>query len=270
MIIKNVYELELDPLAELNPLMDEQMYRLLLEDIDLNGMTEPITIVDDNKIIDGRHRWLVHRDLGVDTIACVDKTSMSQQEREAYVYSTERRRHQSSAQLAISAWNYYMKNKKAGNKISMVKAADKFGSSPAQVKRVNKIAGTNDHQMKRPDIIDNLFKSIKFTLPSGVETDSLYTIEEFLVKQKKLLHIEPTAKPKSAYDLTEEEDNIVIAFMLAFKKESLTVREAIARRAYAYNKNDIDSKTTSDLSLAETLQEIQDDLDSTVEQSTDT
>ncbi len=243
MIEKDVDQLEIDPLAELNPKMTDKMFQVLFDDIQENGMREPITIVDDNKIIDGRHRWLVHKELGLDKIKCIDRSELSKSEREEFVYSTERRRHQTPTQLAIAAWNYYIKVKASGEKITMAKAAEHFGSSLAQVKRANKIGGTAKNQFKRPDILELLFNSQKFSISpdptNPFETDSLYSIEEYLIKQKKALEKAAAgkAKNKKQFELTDEEEDKVVEVMILLKRESAIVRETIARRLYAYNLN---------------------------------
>lgn len=241
-MVKQVNELELDPLSELNPRMNSEKFNSFINEIEENGILEPISIVDDNKILDGRHRWMVAKELGISEIKCVDKSYLSQEERRAFVYSTEARRHQTPTQLAISAWNYYNSVKANGDKITMGEAAAKFGSSVAQVKRVNKIGGTGARHYKRPDIIELLFSSMKLNISSDptkpYETDSLYTIEEYLAKQKKQLESQSKRSvQKRVIELSDEEEDKVMNAIIDLKRESAVVRDAIARRLYAYSMN---------------------------------
>jgi len=52
------------PLANVFPLMEEDAFAKLVEDIDQNGLTDPIIMLD-GKILDGRNRWLACQQLGI-------------------------------------------------------------------------------------------------------------------------------------------------------------------------------------------------------------
>lgn len=176
---------------------------------------------------------------GYDNVVNVSKGSYVE---EPHIDSFEAWFIQTPTQLAISAWNYYNSVKANGDKITMGEAAAKFGSSVAQVKRVNKIGGTGARHYKRPDIIELLFSSIKFNISSDptrpYETDSLYTIEEYLAKQKKQLESQSKRSvQKRVIELSDEEEDKVMNAIIDLKRESAVVRDAIARRLYAYNMN---------------------------------
>lgn len=59
-----VTHLEVHPLAQLFPLMAEDEYEALRDDIERNGLLEPIWLSGDGKIVDGRHRYRACEELG--------------------------------------------------------------------------------------------------------------------------------------------------------------------------------------------------------------
>ena len=58
-------DLELHPEALATPRMNSENYEALKRDIEMNGQIDPITVYR-GKIIDGRHRWLIIQELGID------------------------------------------------------------------------------------------------------------------------------------------------------------------------------------------------------------
>ncbi|KAF0241452.1 MAG: transcriptional activator adenine-specific DNA methyltransferase-like protein, partial [bacterium] len=55
---------EFHEVANIFPLMQGEEYKQIVEDIKINGLREPIWL-HDNKIIDGRNRYLACIDAGV-------------------------------------------------------------------------------------------------------------------------------------------------------------------------------------------------------------
>lgn len=61
-------KLEFHPVSELFPLMDEQEFRFLCEDIKLCGQKEPIILHPDGRILDGRNRYRACQEAGVEPL----------------------------------------------------------------------------------------------------------------------------------------------------------------------------------------------------------
>ncbi len=57
-------KLEIHPLAEMLPEMDDKDYAILKHDIEAVGQQEPIVLYE-AKILDGRHRYRACRELGI-------------------------------------------------------------------------------------------------------------------------------------------------------------------------------------------------------------
>lgn len=61
-------KLEFHPVSELFPLMDEQEFRFLCEDIKLCGQKEPIILHQDGRILDGRNRYRACEAAGIEPL----------------------------------------------------------------------------------------------------------------------------------------------------------------------------------------------------------
>jgi ParB-like chromosome segregation protein Spo0J len=74
---RSVDELHLHPRADEVPDMDGDQYAELLADVERVGVIEPLQILDDCTIVDGRHRWLAAKEAGIKTLPCVLLPGMS-------------------------------------------------------------------------------------------------------------------------------------------------------------------------------------------------
>lgn len=54
------------PAADIVPMMDEEQYQALVEDIRANGFLNPVKVTDENLLIDGRNRLCASVDIGLD------------------------------------------------------------------------------------------------------------------------------------------------------------------------------------------------------------
>ena len=93
---------EVHPLAQLFPLMPESDYEALRDDIERNGLLEPIWLSQDGRIIDGRHRYRACEELGREPEFCetgyIDKDLP-----EILMALNMRRRHLNESQRAMVA-----------------------------------------------------------------------------------------------------------------------------------------------------------------------
>lgn len=62
-------DIEIHPAANIFPLMDEEAFKALKADIDVNGQREPVVFCD-GKLIDGRNRLRACQELGIDPSDC--------------------------------------------------------------------------------------------------------------------------------------------------------------------------------------------------------
>jgi len=170
-----VANLELHPLAKTTPLMNMNNYEALKLDIVDKGQKEPITLYR-GRIVDGRHRHKILGELGVNEIKAVSlPNNTTSEELKEIVFSKEIRRHETPAQLAISA---YKTMQGSNGELSASKAAKMHGADRRKVSNVVKIA-----EFGRLDIIEDLFNGLKINI--GTErsknyTDSLPTILDWL------------------------------------------------------------------------------------------
>lgn len=234
--MKEVIEIEMiDPLeltlhksALSTPKMNVASYDALKSDIEINGQLEAITLYR-GKIIDGRHRWLIAQDLGMETMKCVSLPNNTKlMELDSIVQSKENRRHETPSQLAIRA--YRLRIDKESQYSSFSKAASAIGANPKRVSEAKKIAEVYG----RLDILEILFNGEKFNTGSGTRpfyTDSLGTINVWLednstVSSTKNLGISPRE------ELTSDESLIVADILNVIRKESKLVQAEISRRVY--------------------------------------
>lgn len=97
MAVATAYEVH--PLAELIPAMSDAEYRELREDIEVNGLRQPITLYE-GKVLDGRHRARACEELGIEPTVF----DYEGDEPAAYVLSLNvKRRNLSSSQRAALA-----------------------------------------------------------------------------------------------------------------------------------------------------------------------
>lgn len=223
-------DLTLHALVSKTPKMTAENYNSVKRDIEMNGQKDPV-IVYRGKIIDGRHRWLMLQELGVDIIYYVElPNNTTLKELKATVFSKEFRRHESPAQLAISA--YYELTSEDSDYKTLADVADVFGIPRPRVSEVKQIAVTYG----RMDILTTIFNGDRFDVGTPYKpkyTDSLPAILNWLrenssptVQSKKDIGIKPRK------ELTSDEQMLVTTFLAAVAKESVFVQEAIADAMY--------------------------------------
>lgn len=146
MEIVNINEVELHKLTETHPVMGDNQFTALVEDIRSKGQLQPV-LVYRGKIVDGRHRLRALKLLANDTIKIERlNNNLSLEEVAKLVESSELRRHQTTTQLAIKGYRVY---KRGG--LTQKEAAEKVGCSLANLKHVVALEG-----MGRMDVIENL------------------------------------------------------------------------------------------------------------------
>lgn len=223
--------LELHPEALATPRMSTEAYEALKEDIRVHEQKDPV-VVYRNKIVDGRHRWLILQELGIDKILYTTlPNNYTIAQIKAFVQSKEMRRHETPAQLAIRA--YRNKVAKDSPYKSFAAAAEAIGATKSRVSEANTIASVYG----RLDILDLIFDGQKFN--TGTErhpfyTDSLATILKWLTEKghpvkpaKKIIGLEPRK------ELSSDEQLLVTSFLNALAKESVLVKTAVANRLYS-------------------------------------
>ncbi len=230
-----VEELSLHAEALTTPRMNDEQYQALKRDIEMNGQIDPVTVYR-GKIIDGRHRWLILQELGIETIL-VEKlpnnTTIAEIRR--LVRSRETRRHESASQLAISAYKYILTST---DKVSQTEAADMFGTNAKRIGEAKKIA----EMYGRTDILDLLFNGEKFNVGNSyrpIWSDSLRAILNWLAENGTVLGGKDRdigIAPR--LELTEDEQIIVNKFIYAIRSESKLVKNEVANVLYTEIKGD--------------------------------
>lgn len=94
----DLHFIEIDPIADENPMMRQSEYNLLLNDIQKNGQKDPVLMFE-GKIMDGRNRLKVAKYLNIDLK--VVHLSGTREEAEASARSSDTRRNISKSQLAM-------------------------------------------------------------------------------------------------------------------------------------------------------------------------
>jgi hypothetical protein len=91
------------PLANVFPLMDDESFAQLVEDIDRNGLSDPVIMLD-GKILDGRNRWLACQKLGIaHREVKFDQLKLGTDDPASFVWShNAMRRHLTTGQLALA------------------------------------------------------------------------------------------------------------------------------------------------------------------------
>lgn len=226
----NPTDLILHILVSKTPKMNAENYNAVKRDIEVNGQQDPV-IVYRGKIIDGRHRWLMLQELGIDVIYYTElPNNTTIKELKARVFSKESRRHESPAQLAIGA--YYELTSEDSDYKTLADVAAVFGIPRPRVSEVKQIAVTYG----RLDILTTIFNGDKFDVGTQYKpkyTDSLPAILNWLsenghptTQSKKDIGIKPRK------ELTTDEQMLVTTFIRAIDKESMFVQEAIANALY--------------------------------------
>jgi len=177
----NPAELELHPLAQTTPRMTDANYTALKADIEENGQLDPITLYR-GRIIDGRHRWLILQELGIDVILAVKLSPTTSADKlKSLVRSKETRRHETPTQLAISAYKMMLES---ATKLTAQAAANITGADRRKVGNAKQIADTYG----RMDILNTLFDGEMIDIGTAYapyKTDSLPAILDWLKESKK-------------------------------------------------------------------------------------
>ena len=224
-------DLVLHPEALATPKMSTEQYNALKADIEINGQLDPITTYR-GKIVDGRHRWLILQELGIDAIYHKRMANNSTLEQiQALVNSRENRRHESASQLAIRAYRLKVDPDSKFN--SFGEASEAVGVPRKRTGEVKKIIETYG----RKDIIELLFAGEKFN--TGTDripfwTDSLGTIINWLADNAIVIGNEiNVSKVTPKEELSEEQQLLVNTYLKALDKESELIRETIAKAMYS-------------------------------------
>ncbi len=207
---KYVKVFEMDPndvniheLASINPIATKEDFIALKKSIALIGQTNPV-IMFKGFLIDGRHRLKAIKELGIGSIKYINEPSTKTlSDIEDYIMGTERRRHQTPTQKAISALRYYNKMKSSGQKISQGEVAEKLGTTRFMLGRAKTLS-----ELTGQGIMDTLFNGEKILVNGKTPTDSLLT----LINHFKTVE-EDMTQQKGQVDLTDDE--------IAYVKEHL-------------------------------------------------
>jgi len=227
MEIMKTTDLQIHKEALRTPIIEAKQFEALKKDIERNGQLDAVETYR-GKIVDGRHRWLILQELGIEEIK-VEKlpNNLTVEQIISRVHSKEIRRHETAGQLAIAAYRYYIEMK---GEVTQQEAADKLG---ANIKRLSE-AKAIDQMYKRPDILEHLFSSQKMDIGESGKpfyTDSLGTIKNWLRDTSVITNpIDLGIKPRT--ELTEDENIIVANILNVIRKESQAVQEEINRTLY--------------------------------------
>ena len=194
-----VETIEQHKLADSHPEYTVGQFDALKLDIETNGQLVPITLYR-GKLVDGRHRLRVLRELNSLTVTCISlPNNLTLAQVKERVLSTEIRRHQSPTQLAIKAYRRWKHQK-----CTQEEAVRLAGASATNLKLVNRLA-----KYGRLDIIDLLEAGGKVDTGLGINyerlTDSLSAIVKYLDLKSGNRKLEVNSEVK-----TKEKSNVVI------------------------------------------------------------
>lgn len=180
-VTKDIEDVELHILTNSHPLMTPLKYEAFKQSIATHGQRVPVLLYR-GKIVDGRHRLRALKELEVGTIVCsIIPNNTTLEEVEKLVLITEDRRHQTTAQLAITAYYKY----KSG-KYTQAEACKLVGCSLTNLKYVIRI-----EKFGREDIIKTLIGGGKVDVSRTSRytrmTDSLPAIVEKLKEDEATL-----------------------------------------------------------------------------------
>ncbi len=224
----NIDELSLHAEALTTPRMGAEQFEALKADIDMHGQLDPATLYR-GKIVDGRHRYLILKELGVTTMKVVKMANNSTiADIKAVVRSKETRRHETASQLAVTAYRMVLES---GGTVSQAAAAKLVGANKKRVGEAKQI----DVTYKRPDILELVFNGGKFN--TGTEyipfmSDSLGTILRWLGENKAPAGTDTEIGIDARDELTEDEQIIINKYVAAAKDESKLVLKELATRLY--------------------------------------
>ena len=228
--IVDISQLEVHPVALLNPTITGLQFEALRDDIESKGQLEPVDATYDYKVFNGRTRLAVLKSLNIKEVKVKRQPKgLSQEEMMELADSLENRRHATPTQLAIKAWKLWQ----AGTYNTMTQAAKAVGISVKQVQRINIIGGSNQplpakqyQRFNRTDILEILFDGKKVVIEGYQPTDSPQTIINMLDKMGKVTtRVEvPTIEEE---ELTVEELGWVQAMYESYSDQSKAVKQAL-------------------------------------------
>ena len=183
--------LEIHELAGNNPMMPGDQYIEFIKKFE-NGFDKNVShiVLYKGKVVDGRHRTRVCKELGIKLWARNLPGTMTLQEVEEFVDNTENRRHQTATQRAIGAYKYYKLMGESGNPVSQEYAAAKKLSSRKHLARAQKLA-----ELIGDKLIDSLYNGNKLKVinpQSGMpnQTDSLTVLINYFTNRNEELIVE--------------------------------------------------------------------------------
>lgn len=165
----SITDLKLHEMANEHPLHTDLSRESLKRDIEQKGQNDPVVIYR-GKIVDGRHRYWILKELGVKSIFVrLLPSSYTLDDVREHVFTTETRRHQTATQKAIQAYLYKEETGQSYNSVMV-----KFSASKAMIMRAKFVA---EHRGKR--FLDELYNGRKVSI--GVKsTDNLTTLERYI------------------------------------------------------------------------------------------
>ena len=192
----DIREVKLHDFVYINPPHDKDEFVKLMESIATNGQIEPVKIWEKRGskfVIDGRHRYLALKALGVEFIKYVNISSnTTKEELKTLVIESENKRQMTPAQNAIRAWRDYSENHKV-TEISMRGYASMYHTGHTMLSRCKKIT-----EKLGSDVLDSLFK-YKIVELGGSFYKSLNQVELYIKEIEKNNNTENTrAVPESA------------------------------------------------------------------------
>ena len=169
---------EIDPLANIVAMANDQEQLALTEDIRKNGQREP-AVLWQNKIVDGRCRQLACTTLGIELKTRTLDSNLSREEVAAIVKSLNTRRNLTDMQKAMSAYKQQLVDNSSNAEI-----AKQWGISYGTYKNARYVASN------RPEFIEPLFngKSIKILDPDKgyeITTNKINTLARIIKKTKE-------------------------------------------------------------------------------------
>lgn len=150
---------EVHPAANLFPMMDRVALTRLVEDIRINGLQQPVALLPDGRLIDGRNRMLACKKIGIEAVT----VTVNPEDPVAFAVSanlhrrdlTSEQRAAIAARLVLPALEAQAMEKKAsakrhsegdGNTVDVEKVRQlRDGRAPRSVERAAEIAGTNNN-----------------------------------------------------------------------------------------------------------------------------
>jgi len=187
-------DIEIHKLALSTPKMTNEQYKSLKQDIKDNGQLEPIKMYR-GKVVDGRHRVLVMKELQADTIkATAIPSTTSIEEVKQMVTSYETRRHQTPTQKAIYALYEYDRLRANGVKESQEAVCARYGTNRKMLSRAKKLS-----ELVSNKVIEHMFNGGKINIGTESKplmTDSLLSVYNYF-KANESEVLEASAKEKA-------------------------------------------------------------------------